>query len=183
MEYMRLVGWADSGWKLFHWKQVWKDEFHHTQGLANMVRNAFLASSMPLTTWPSWPHGVAMANMLAIRVCHLSAPALRRGLSKADLSQMRQAPATPLGALEGAWLNCSLTGRGLMRRLKPLSGLRAAAEPEASLRAKGRGGGCRLTECSGLILKPGAKRPANHNCHNCHECHNLFASLHWLFRS
>ena len=97
----------------------------------------FLASSMPLTTWPSWPHGVAMANMLAIRVCHLSAPALRRGLSKADLSQMRQAPATHLGAPEGAWLNCSLTGRGLMRRLKPLSGLRAAAEPEASLRAEG----------------------------------------------
>ena len=137
MEYMRLLGWADSDWKPFRWKQVWEDVFHHTQGLANMVGNAFLASSMPLTTWPSWPHGVAMANMLAIRVCHLSAPALRRGLSKADLSQMRQAPATHLGAPEGAWLNCSLAGRGLMRRLKPLSGLRAAAEPEASLRAEG----------------------------------------------
>ena len=42
MEYMRLLGWADSDWKQpFHWKQVWKDVFQHTDGLANMAGNAF----------------------------------------------------------------------------------------------------------------------------------------------
>ena len=41
MEYMRLFGWADSDWKPFRWKQVWDDAFDHTEGLANMVGNAF----------------------------------------------------------------------------------------------------------------------------------------------
>ena len=41
MEYMRLLGWADSDWKPFRWKQVWDDAFDHTEGLANMVGNAF----------------------------------------------------------------------------------------------------------------------------------------------
>ena len=38
---MRLLGWADSDWKPFHWKQVWEDVFHHTDDLANMAGNAF----------------------------------------------------------------------------------------------------------------------------------------------
>ena len=62
MEYMRLLGWADSDWKPFRWQQVWDDAFDHTEGLANMAGNAlagfqYAAHYMALmATWGSfWP--------------------------------------------------------------------------------------------------------------------------------
>ena len=53
MEYMRLLGWADSDWKQpFHWQQVWNMYFSTQMALPIWLGMRFLAFSMPLTTWP-----------------------------------------------------------------------------------------------------------------------------------
>ena len=137
MEYMRLLGWADSDWKPFRWKQVWDDAFDHTEGLANMAGNAFsgfqyAAHYMALmATWGRFGQQVGNQSLPPISTSVEARP--QQSGSESD----ETGSSYTSGSSRGLMAELLADRQGLMRRLKPLSGLRAAAEPEASLRADG----------------------------------------------
>ena len=41
IEYFRLIGWHDSDWRPFKWKDIFEDEAHCNSGCANLAGNAY----------------------------------------------------------------------------------------------------------------------------------------------